>query len=143
MNTAFPTRTPNGPSPLLPTGMCHDLIQKGLKTYVLTFIFIEVSTQVFGRVWNKAGFLAGGPARLAHDSCLVVCNAHSTEHLPHITHTTQCACMSTNEPTKTPCGKRRRPKMQPGMQRNFERHLMRCAPRPCTPVNCCWRRAPF
>ena len=49
--------------------------------------------------------------------------------------------MSTNEPTQTPCGKRRRPKRQSGLQRNFERRLMRCAPRPCTPVNCCWRRA--
>ena len=85
MNTAFPTRTPNGPSPLLPTGMCHDLIQKGLKTYVLTFTFIEVSTQVFGWIWNKAGFLDGGP----------------TEHSPHTTHTTQCACMSINVPMQT------------------------------------------
>ena len=134
MNTAFPTRTPNGPSPLLPKGMWHDLIQKGLKTYVLTFTFIEVSTQVFGWIWNKAGFLAGEPARLAQDLCLVVCSGHSTELPPHTTHTNQCPCMPTSAPTHTARGMRRRPKMQSGMQRNFERRLMRCAPRPCTPM---------
>ena len=43
-----------------------------------------MSTQVFGWIWNKAGFLDGGP----------------TEHSPHTTHTTQCACMSINVPTQ-------------------------------------------
>ena len=51
-------------------------------------------TQVFGRVWNKAGFLAGEP----------------TEHPPHTTHTTQLGCMSINVPTQTARGKRRSPK---------------------------------